>query len=248
MDNEEKIKKMFNKKINKQMIYDKVVSGNKRSWFRYVMIGGCLGTIIMAVIFYGGGRELQGDDNGFGDRNHIIVNKFNGTLQAGNTSIAGGIYDIAGFMEDFSFDDLEYGDKLLKNIKIIKDYRVTFAKKYIYNELSGYMLTYVNDKEKKVIDIFMSLNMDMKPREISPEVKQAIFSNERSVIGNNNDVIILDTGMCYIDLSTNTDGDENIYEESKCYLSLFKEDDIYFDINTNVTMDELVLVLEDIIR
>ena len=156
----------------------------------------------------------------------------------GYGSIAGGVTDIAGeityideIIDKKVIDKLEYGKDRIKKINELEDYNLTYAVKYTYNDLSGYILEYTNSLDKKSINIFMSLNMKMMPREIINQ--EEILDRDKSII-DNQEVVIVNNIV-------------SLYDSE--YVGFFNGDNIYFDVGSvNLSEEEFMDIIKDIIK
>lgn len=230
------IKEMFDKKIDKDKIYQNIINKNKiRKRYGYVFSFACLLIIVVVGIVSFSNKEVL-DDNIDKDIDKIIINKEK--ISSGNGSIAGGVTDIAGdityideIIDKKVIDKLEYGKDRIKKINELEDYNLTYAVKYTYNDLSGYILEYTNSLDKKSINIFMSLNMKMMPREIINQ--EEILDRDKSIIDNQEVVIVNNIASLY---------------DSE-YVGFFNRDNIYFDVGSvNLSEEEFINIIKDIIK
>lgn len=226
------IKEMFDKKIDKDKIYQNIINKNKiRKRYGYVFSFACLLIIVVVGIVSFSNKEVL-DDN----IDKIIINKEK--ISSGNGSIAGGVTDIAGeityideIIDKKVIDKLEYGKDRIKKINELEDYNLTYAVKYTYNDLSGYILEYTNSLDKKSINIFMSLNMKMMPREIINQ--EEILDSDKSII-DNQEVVIVNNIV-------------SLYDSE--YVGFFNRDNIYFDVGSvNLSEEEFINIIKDIIK
>ena len=230
------IKEMFDKKIDKDKIYQNIINKNKiRKRYGYVFSFACLLIIVVVGIVRFSNKELL-DDNIDKNIDKIIINKEK--ISSGNGSIAGGVTDIAGeityideIIDKKVIDKLEYGKDRIKKINELEDYNLTYAVKYTYNDLSGYILEYTNSLDKKSINIFMSLNMKMMPREIINQ--EEILDRDKSII-DNQEVVIVNNIV-------------SLYDSE--YVGFFNRDNIYFDVGSvNLSEEEFINIIKDIIK
>ena len=230
------IKEMFDKKIDKDKIYQNIINKNKiRKRYGYVFSLTCLLIIVVVGIVSFSNKEVL-DDNIDKNIDKIIINKEK--ISSGNGSIAGGVTDIAGdityideIIDKKVIDKLEYGKDRIKKINELEDYNLTYAVKYTYNDLSGYILEYTNSLDKKSINIFMSLNMKMMPREIINQ--KEILDRDKSIIDNQEVVIVNNIASLY---------------DSE-YVGFFNRDNIYFDVGSvNLSEEEFINIIKDIIK
>lgn len=227
------IKKMFDKKINKNKIYQNIINKDKKiKTYTYTLSFICLLLVITLGVFSLSHKKEILEDKKPEYIDKIIINEEQ--INSGNVSIAGGTTDIVGtsyIIEEKVLDKLDYGTTYLKKINSLNDYTLINAVKYIYKELSGYILLYHNSKESKSITIFISLNMQMMPREIINQ--EEILNKEKSTI-NNQEVLILKNTVY-------------LYEEE--YMCLFQKDNIYFDISSiNLSEEEFINIIKDITK
>ena len=230
------IKEMFDKKIDKDKIYQNIINKNKiRKRYGYVFSLTCLLIIVVVGIVRFSNKEVL-DDNIDKNIDKIIINKEK--ISSGNGSIAGGVTDIAGeityideMIDKKVIDKLEYGKDRIKKINELEDYNLTYAVKYTYNDLSGYILEYTNSLDKKSINIFMSLNMKMMPREIINQ--EEILDRDKSII-DNQEVVIVNNIV-------------SLYDSE--YVGFFNRDNIYFDVGSvNLSEEEFINIIKDIIK
>ncbi len=230
------IKEMFDKKIDKDKIYQNIINKNKiRKRYGYVFSFACLLIIVVVGIVRFSNKEVL-DDNIDKNIDKIIINKEK--ISSGNGSIAGGVTDIAGeityideIIDKKVIDKLEYGKDRIKKINELEDYNLTYAVKYTYNDLSGYILEYTNSLDKKSINIFMSLNMKMMPREIINQ--EEILDRDKSII-DNQEVVIVNNIV-------------SLYDSE--YVGFFNRDNIYFDVGSvNLSEEEFINIIKDIIK
>lgn len=230
------IKEMFDKKIDKDKIYQNIINKNKiRKRYGYVFSLTCLLIIVVVGIVRFSNKEVL-DDNIDKNIDKIIINKEK--ISSGNGSIAGGVTDIAGdityideIIDKKVIDKLEYGKDRIKKINELEDYNLTYAVKYTYNDLSGYILEYTNSLDKKSINIFMSLNMKMMPREIINQ--EEILDRDKSII-DNQEVVIVNNIV-------------SLYDSE--YVGFFNRDNIYFDVGSvNLSEEEFINIIKDIIK
>lgn len=230
------IKEMFDKKIDKDKIYQNIINKNKiRKRYGYVFSFACLLIIVVVGIVSFSNKEVL-DDNIDKNIDKIIINKEK--ISSGNGSIAGGVTDIAGdityideIIDKKVIDKLEYGKDRIKKINELEDYNLTYAVKYTYNDLSGYILEYTNSLDKKSINIFMSLNMKMMPREIIDQ--EEILDSDKSII-DNQEVVIVNNIV-------------SLYDSE--YVGFFNRDNIYFDVGSvNLSEEEFINIIKDIIK
>lgn len=230
------IKEMFDKKIDKDKIYQNIINKNKiRKRYGYVFSFACLLIIVVVGIVRFSNKEVL-DDNIDKNIDKIIINKEK--ISSGNGSIAGGVTDIAGeityideIIDKKVIDKLEYGKDRIKKINELEDYNLTYAVKYTYNDLSGYILEYTNSLDKKSINIFMSLNMKMMPREIINQ--EEILDRDKSII-DNQEVVIVNNII-------------SLYDSE--YVGFFNRDNIYFDVGSvNLSEEEFINIIKDIIK
>ncbi len=230
------IKEMFDKKIDKDKIYQNIINKNKiRKRYGYVFSFACLLIIVVVGIVSFSNKEVL-DDNIDKNIDKIIINKEK--ISSGNGSIAGGVTDIAGeityideIIDKKVIDKLEYGKDRIKKINELEDYNLTYAVKYTYNDLSGYILEYTNSLDKKSINIFMSLNMKMMPREIINQ--EEILDRDKSII-DNQEVVIVNNIV-------------SLYDSE--YVGFFNRDNIYFDVGSvNLSEEEFINIIKDIIK
>lgn len=230
------IKEMFDKKIDKDKIYQNIINKNKiRKRYGYVFSLTCLLIIVVVGIVRFSNKEVL-DDNIDKNIDKIIINKEK--ISSGNGSIAGGVTDIAGdityideIIDKKVIDKLEYGKDRIKKINELEDYNLTYAVKYTYNDLSGYILEYTNSLDKKSINIFMSLNMKMMPREIINQ--EEILDRDKSIIDNQEVVIVNNIASLY---------------DSE-YVGFFNRNNIYFDVGSvNLSEEEFINIIKDIIK
>lgn len=227
------IKEMFDKKINKNKIYQNIINKDKKiKTYTYTLSFICLLLVITLGVFSLSHKKEILEDKKPESIDKIIINEEQ--INSGNVSIAGGTTDIAGtsyIIEEKVLDKLDYGATYLKKINSLNDYTLINAVKYTYKELSGYILLYHNSKESKSITIFISLNMQMMPREIINQ--EEILNKEKSTI-NNQKVLILKNTVY-------------LYEEE--YMCLFQKDNIYFDISSvNLSEEEFINIIKDITK
>lgn len=230
------IKEMFDKKIDKDKIYQNIINKNKiRKRYGYVFSLTCLLIIVVVGIVRFSNKEVL-DDNIDKNIDKIIINKEK--ISSGNGSIAVGVTDIAGdityideIIDKKVIDKLEYGKDRIKKINELEDYNLTYAVKYTYNDLSGYILEYTNSLDKKSINIFMSLNMKMMPREIINQ--EEILDRDKSII-DNQEVVIVNNIV-------------SLYDSE--YVGFFNRDNIYFDVGSvNLSEEEFINIIKDIIK
>lgn len=234
------IKEMFDKKIDKDKIYQNIINKNKiRKRYGYVFSLTCLLIIVVVGIVSFSNKEVL-DDNIDKNIDKIIINKEK--ISSGNGSIAGGVTDIAGevtyidravdgIIDKKVIDKLEYGKDRIKRINELEGYNLTYAVKYTYEDLSGYILEYTNSLDKKSINIFMSLNMKMMPREIINQ--EEILDRDKSIIDNQEVVIVNNIASLY---------------DSE-YVGFFNRDNIYFDVGSvNLSEEEFINIIKDIIK
>lgn len=230
------IKEMFDKNIDKDKIYQNIINKNKiRKRYGYVFSFACLLIIVVVGIVRFSNKEVL-DDNIDKNIDKIIINKEK--ISSGNGSIAGGVTDIAGeityideIIDKKVIDKLEYGKDRIKKINELEDYNLTYAVKYTYNDLSGYILEYTNSLDKKSINIFMSLNMKMMPREIINQ--EEILDRDKSII-DNQEVVIVNNIV-------------SLYDSE--YVGFFNRDNIYFDVGSvNLSEEEFINIIKDIIK
>ena len=230
------IKEMFDKNIDKDKIYQNIINKNKiRKRYGYVFSFACLLIIVVVGIVSFSNKEVL-DDNIDKNIDKIIINKEK--ISSGNGSIAGGVTDIAGeityideIIDKKVIDKLEYGKDRIKKINELEDYNLTYAVKYTYNDLSGYILEYTNSLDKKSINIFMSLNMKMMPREIINQ--EEILDRDKSII-DNQEVVIVNNIV-------------SLYDSE--YVGFFNRDNIYFDVGSvNLSEEEFINIIKDIIK
>lgn len=234
------IKEMFDKKIDKDKIYQNIINKNKiRKRYGYVFSLTCLLIIVVVGIVRFSNKEVL-DDNIDKNIDKIIINKEK--ISSGNGSIAGGVTDIAGevtyidriadgIIDKKVIDKLEYGKDRIKRINELENYNLTYAVKYTYEDLSGYILEYTNSLDKKSINIFMSLNMKMMPREIINQ--KEILDRDKSIIDNQEVVIVNNIASLY---------------DSE-YVGFFNRDNIYFDVGSvNLSEEEFINIIKDIIK
>lgn len=234
------IKEMFDKKIDKDKIYQNIINKNKiRKRYGYVFSLTCLLIIVVVGIVRFSNKEVL-DDNIDKNIDKIIINKEK--ISSGNGSIAGGVTDIAGevtyidrvvdgIIDKKVIDKLEYGKDRIKRINELEDYNLTYAVKYTYEDLSGYILEYTNSLDKKSINIFMSLNMKMMPREIINQ--EEILDRDKSIIDNQEVVIVNNIASLY---------------DSE-YVGFFNRNNIYFDVGSvNLSEEEFINIIKDIIK
>lgn len=234
------IKEMFDKKIDKDKIYQNIINKNKiRKRYGYVFSLTCLLIIVVVGIVRFSNKEVL-DDNIDKNIDKIIINKEK--ISSGNGSKAGGVTDIAGevtyidriadgIIDKKVIDKLEYGKDRIKRINELENYNLTYAVKYTYEDLSGYILEYTNSLDKKSINIFMSLNMKMMPREIINQ--KEILDRDKSIIDNQEVVIVNNIASLY---------------DSE-YVGFFNRDNIYFDVGSvNLSEEEFINIIKDIIK
>lgn len=227
------IKEMFDKKIDKDKIYQNIINKNKiRKRYGYVFSLTCLLIIVVVGIVRFSNKEVL-DDNIDKNIDKIIINKEK--ISSGNGSIAGEVTYIDkvvdGIIDKKVIDKLEYGKDRIKRINELEDYNLTYAVKYTYEDLSGYILEYTNSLDKKSINIFMSLNMKMMPREIINQ--EEILDRDKSIIDNQKVVIVNNIVSLY---------------DSE-YVGFFNRDNIYFDVGSvNLSEEEFINIIKDIIK
>lgn len=164
-------------------------------------------------------------------RNNIVINKLD-YLDNSNTSIAGGIYDIAGGFYETAIKELESDYPFINNLFIFgektKNQRIG---EYRYDEgepkgfWQGYFVIYTDETENKGAQIFFSKTMTMQPRDVgSPIVLEEL-----------NDSYIMNTPV-------------KIIQTSNYYIAFFSKDNIHFDIQiSNASQEELIKLIQSIL-
>lgn len=198
--------------------------------YKYLALGICI--IFLSIITISITNNLK-DNNETTPiyKDNIVINKTD-NLESQNTSIAGGIYDIAGGFYEKAVKELEgeypfindlfiFGDKT-KNQRI-GQYRFDEGKPQGFWQ--GYFVIYTDDTENKGVQIFFSKTMTMQPRDVGGPIVLEELEDSHIM---NTPVKIIQTGNYYI--------------------AFFSKNNLHFDIEiTNGSQEELINLIQAIV-
>lgn len=225
------IKNDFSKENNYNYILRKI-GDNRVGKFKKVVLSSCLVMLFLICgifIFSNYNKELKNDNqNAPTYKNKIVINKLE-SFDNLNSSIAGGIYDIAGGFYEKAVEELEKEYPFINHLFIFGEDTINQRiGEYRYDEenYQGYWIIYTDDFEKKGVEIFFSKTMILKPRDVGQKI----------ILDELDDSYILNTPVKIINVG-NT------------YIAFFNKDDIYFDIQTNnVSQEELISLIQSILK
>lgn len=237
MTNKENMRKIIMKDFNKGKNYGHIIERieeNKMKKFNKIAIPSCLAMLILVcgiIVFNGNNKNLK-NNNEAPTANKILINKLDNSNNS-VSSIAGGIYDIAGGFYEQAIEELEkeypfindlfiFGEKT-KNQRI-GEYRFDEGKPQGFWQ--GYFVIYTDDTENKGVQIFFSKTMTMQPRDIGPVI----------VLDELKDSYISNTPV-------------KIIEQGNSYIAFFDKNGIHFDIEINdISQEQLIDLIQTIIK
>lgn len=235
MTNRNNVKKTimndFSKKKNYSYILKKI-GENKMGNFWKVVVPSCLAILVLIcgiVVF--NNKELKNNNEDMPKYdNKIVINKVE-NLKNPNSSIAGGVYDIAGGFYEKAIEELEDEYPFINHLFLfgdnIKNQRIG-EYRFDCDEISlqGYYVIYTDDTEKKIIEIFFSKTMNMKPRDIGPRIK----------LDELEDSYIMNTPV-------------KIIENGNTHIAFFDKNGVHIDVETdNISQEELIDLIQSILK
>ena len=168
--------------------------------YKYLALGICI--IFLSIITISITNNLKDNNETTTIYNdNIVINKID-NLESQNTSIAGGIYDIAGGFYEKAIKELEDEYPFINNLFIFEDktknqrigeYRFDEGKPQGFWQ--GYFVIYTDDTENKGVQIFFSKTMTMQPRDIGGQIMLEELEDSHIM---NIPVKIIQTGNYYI--------------------------------------------------